>query len=111
MNESDIAEIKKGIKTNRILLIVVLVIVTLLLAVLIAAGIIGYNLFVEYKPMIDELSTLDVKAFNEAVEKLNTLDVDAINEAVKTLQDDMASAQAAIEAISESISSVFSFWN
>jgi len=106
MNE-EITQLKKELKINRILLIVLLMLVIILIAALACVGIYAYKYIQELVPVIDELSKLDVKKFNEVMDKVSTIDVDTINEAIATLKEDMEDAREAIDGIASAFSAFF----
>lgn len=106
MND-EITALKKEIRINRILLIVLLSLFIIFLVAVGVAFVYAYRFVTEVKPYIDELSKLDVEKFNSTVDSLSKLNIEAINEAISSATEDINAAKEAMSAFSNSLSSLF----
>ena len=106
MND-EITALKKEIRINRILLIVLLSLFIIFLIAVGVAFVYAYRFVAEVKPYIDELSKLDVEKFNSTVDSLSKLNIEAINEAISSATEDINAAKEAMSAFSNSLSSLF----
>lgn len=99
--------IKRDLKINRILLIVILSVLVIFFAAAIACAVFVYMTVKKYMPAIESLNAIDVEAFNNTIDMLSKLDINGINETIKTIQENMAKMQEAIDSFTGMFSGLF----
>ncbi|MBP5454515.1 MAG: hypothetical protein J6X48_00730 [Lachnospiraceae bacterium] len=96
---NELEELKKEIRTNRILLIIILVLVLILLAGFIAGAVIVakyINIFEsQLKPLLEMASKIDI---------------DKINNTITNIQSEIDGFKESIEAFKENFSGLFNFF-
>lgn len=116
----DIEKIKRGIKINRILLIIVIVLLTAILAIGVTGGVYAAKIYTQYYPTLETLKKMDFKGLYDKVnsidieglyEKINSLDIEGIYNKVNELDiesivDEVKSLDKCLKKITESIDSI-----
>lgn len=116
----DIEKIKKGIKVNRILLIIVIVLLTAILSIGIVGGVYAAKLYTQYYPALESLKKVDFKGLYDKVnaidfdgisEKLNSIDVEGLSEKIngldiEAIMNEVKSLDKYLAKITESIDSL-----